>query len=61
MGVVKTLKALAEIPVARRNKAVKETIELAVEYLLKHHIYKQSHNLEKVAKPGWLRLGFPFV
>jgi hypothetical protein len=32
-----------------------------VEYLLKHHLYKKSHDLSKVAKPGWLRLGFPLM
>jgi len=61
MGVVKTLKALAEIPVNQRNKEVNKTIGIAVEYLLKHHIYKRSHNLNKIAKPGWLRLGFPLM
>jgi hypothetical protein len=61
MGVVKTLKALVEIPVNKRIKAVKSTIENAVEYMLKHHIYKRSRNLQKVSKPGWLRLGFPLM
>jgi len=61
MGVVKALKALAEIPVNQRNKEVKNTIEEGVEYLLKHHIYKKSHDLSRVSKPGWLRLGFPLM
>jgi len=61
MGVVKALKALAEIPVNQRNKVVKNTIEEGVEYLLKHHIYKRSHDLSRVSKPGWLRLGFPLM
>ncbi len=61
MGVVKALKALAEIPVNQRNKEVKNTIEEGVEYLLKHHIYKRSHDLSRVSKPGWLRLGFPLM
>jgi hypothetical protein len=61
MGVVKTLKALAEIPITQRNKEVKNTIEEGVEYLLKHHIYKKSHDLSKISKPGWLRLGFPLM
>jgi hypothetical protein len=61
MGVVKTLKALAEIPVDQRNKEVKNTIEEGVEYLLKHRIYKRSHDLSRVSKPGWLRLGFPLM
>jgi hypothetical protein len=61
MGVVKALKALAEIPFNQRNKEVKKTIEEGVEYLLKHHIYKRSHDLSRVSKPGWLRLGFPLM
>ena len=29
--------------------------------IFKHHIYKKSHNLAKVSKPGWLRFGFPLM
>jgi len=61
MGVVKSLKALAEIPAEKRSKAVDDTIERGVEYMLKHHIHKRSHNLSKVSKPGWLKLGFPLM
>lgn len=61
MGVVKALKALAEIPSEKRTAAVSETIEKAVEFLLIHHIHKQSHNLNRVSKPGWLKFGFPLM
>ena len=61
MGVVKALKALAEIPAEQRSADVADTIERGVEYLLKHHVYKRSHNLNRVSKPGWLRLGFPLM
>lgn len=61
MGVVKALKALAEIPVGKRSKNVEITIGKAVDYLLKHHVFKRSHNLSRVSKPGWLRLGFPLM
>ena len=61
MGVVKALKALAEIPVEKRNSDVNNTTHRAVDYLLLHHIYKRSHDLSKVSKPGWLRLGFPHM
>lgn len=61
MGVVKTLKALAEIPADRRTKGVKRTIEAGAEYLLIHHIYRRSHNLGRVSKPGWLKFGFPLM
>jgi hypothetical protein len=61
MGVVKSLKALAEIPAERRSAAVVDTIERGVEYLFKHHIYRRSHDLSRFSKPGWLRLGFPLM
>lgn len=61
MGVVKALKALSEIPKNKRNIEVNNTIKRAVDYLLLHHIYKRSHNLSKVSKPGWLKLGFPHM
>lgn len=61
MGVVKSLKALAEIPAEKRSKTVNDTIERGVEYMLKHHIHKRSHNLSKVSKPGWLKFGFPLM
>lgn len=61
MGAVKTLKALAEIPANKRSKDVIDTIEKGAEYILKHHIHKRSHNLSRVSKPGWLRVGFPLM
>jgi hypothetical protein len=61
MGAVKTMKALSEIPENQRSEDVKNMIETGVEYILKHHIYKKSHDLKLVAKPGWLKLGFPLM
>lgn len=61
MGVVKALKALAEIPPSARSSAVEHTIAEGAEFLLKHHVYKRSHDLAKVSKPGWLRFGFPLM
>jgi|Deesub1362A_J573_1020465.scaffolds.fasta_scaffold01869_7 hypothetical protein len=61
MGVVKTLKALAEIPSKKRSKKVKETIEKACEFMLIHHIHKRSHDLNKVSKPSWLKFSFPLM
>ncbi len=60
MGVVKALKALAEIPADKRPEDG-EIIERGVEYMLIHHIHKRSHDLSRVSKPGWLRLGFPLM
>jgi hypothetical protein len=59
--VVKALKAMSEIPPGKRSPEVQHTINEGTEYLLKHHIHKRSHNLTKVSKPGWLRLGFPLM
>ena len=61
MGVVKTLKALAEIPANKRSHDVTKTIEKGVEHLLRHHIHKRSHDLIRLSKPGWLRFGFPLM
>ena len=61
MGAVKTLKALAEIPEKKRSRKVTQTIEKGAEYFLLHHIFKSSHNLNRVPKPGWLKLGFPLM
>jgi len=61
MGAVKALKALSAVPEDERGKDVNRKIADLVEYVLRHHIYKKSHNLDKAAKPGWLRLGFPLM
>ncbi len=59
MGVIKALKALAEIPVEKRSSDLKNVIDRGIEYVLAHHIYKRSHDLSKVSKPSWLRFSFP--
>jgi hypothetical protein len=59
MGVVKSLKALAEIPAEKRTPTVKETIANGAEYLLKHHLYKSSRDPSVIAKRFWLNFGFP--
>ncbi len=61
MGVVKSLKALAEIPPESRTKRERETIAKGAGFLLLHHIHKRSHDLSKVSKPGWKKLGFPLM
>ncbi len=61
MGIVKSLKALAAIPRERRSEAVQRKIDELVEFILMHHIYKRSHDLEKESKPGWKRFGFPLM
>jgi hypothetical protein len=61
MGIVKTLKALSAIPETKRTTVVNQKIAFLAEYLLKHHIYKKSHDLAKTSKPGWLKPGFPLM
>lgn len=61
MGVAKVLKALSVIPMGKRTKEVNDTIQKSIEFLLIHHIYKRSHNLNKTSKPGWLKFGFPLM
>jgi hypothetical protein len=61
MGVVKSLKAFAEIPVEARSPSIRKTIERAAEFLLIHHIFKRSHDLKRVSKPGWRKFGFPLM
>ncbi len=62
MGVVKILKALSAIPKEKRTVEVNDTIQKAVEFMLIHHIYKRSHNLNnRTSKPGWLKFGFPLM
>jgi hypothetical protein len=61
MGVVKSLKALAEIPEGHRSAEVQDKADQLAEYILVHRIHKKSHDTEKVSRPGWLRLGFPLM
>ena len=61
MGVVKALKALSAIPRRQRSEDARQTISRACEHLLAHHIFRQSHDLTKVSKPGWLKLQFPLM
>lgn len=61
MGVIKTLKALAEIPAEKRPPDIQQAINKAAEYFLVHHLYKRSHNLTQSAKPEWESFGFPLM
>ena len=61
MGVVKMLKALGAVTPEKRTDEIKDAINQAAEFLLIHHIYKQSHELGRVSKPGWRKFGFPLM
>jgi hypothetical protein len=59
MGVIKTLKALLEIPRDMRSADVKKTLKSGGEYFLKHRVHKKSHNPMEVSIREWLDFGFP--
>lgn len=61
IGVVKAFKGLGAVPAARRTAPVASTIQKGAEFMLIHHIFRRSHNLDRVAKPGWLKFGFPLM
>ena len=61
MGAVKALKALVAVPPDRRSAAAQATIAAGVEYLLRHHVHKRCHDPSQVARPGWLRFGYPLM
>ncbi len=61
MGAAKTFKALAAIPAYKRSPQVRDKIFELAEYFLKHRLFKRSHDPEQVAKPGWLKFGFPLM
>jgi hypothetical protein len=61
LTVVKALKALAEIPEEKRSPEMKHVIKHGAEYLLVHHLFKRSHDIDSIAKPKWTKLGFPWM
>lgn len=61
MGVVKIIKALSVIPIEKRTSRTQETLDKAIEFILIHHLYKRSHQLQRVSKPGWLKFAFPLM
>ena len=60
-SVVKTLKALSLIPPGKRSGNVNQTISNGAEFILKHHLFRRSHNLTINANSSWLQLGFPLM
>ncbi len=61
MGVAKALKALTEIPAEKRDAAVTEKIGELAEFFLANHLFKKSHDLGIVSRPGWTKFGFPLM
>lgn len=60
-GVVKGLKALAEIPARRRSPAVKRCISRGVQFMLRHQVYRSSRNPRSIGRAGWTSFGFPLM
>jgi hypothetical protein len=60
-GAVKSLKALAEIPPSMRTADMERTIEQGAEFLLSQHIIFDGPGSRQLARPEWLRLGFPLM
>ncbi len=61
MAAAKTLKALTVLPPESRSPEIRSKISELAEFFLVHHIFKKSHSLNEVAKPGWLKFGFPLM
>jgi len=60
-GVIKTLKALGEIPQKKRTAEIRRSIEEGTEYFLRHQLYKRSHDPASLAKPSMIQFGFPLM
>lgn len=58
-GVGSILLALTEIPRQLRSQRVQATIDEGLEYILKHHVHKKSHNLAKNMNAWITQLVYP--
>ena len=56
-----SLKGLAGIPAECRSPEVTRVLDDGCEFLLRHHVFRRSHDLTKDSKPGWKRFGFPLM
>jgi hypothetical protein len=61
MCSTKGLRALAQIPQAKRSKEISVIIKKEIEHLLSNEIYRylKTPNGERKVKTGWTRFGFP--
>jgi hypothetical protein len=60
-GVVKVLKALAEVPKEDRTEGMNEHISQGAEFLLSQHIFRKPPELMEVSRKEWLNFGFPLM
>lgn len=58
--IVKSLKALSEIPKSQRMSEMEEYIVKGVEHMLNHHIHKRSQPPAE-GRFKWLEFGFPLM
>ncbi|MFA0834760.1 MAG: nitrogen fixation protein NifH [Methanobacterium formicicum] len=58
--IIKTLKALAEIPPKSRTPEIEDCIDKGAEHMLNHHIHKRSQPPVK-GSFKWLEFGFPLM
>lgn len=58
-GVIAILQALGEIPPERRSPEVERALAQGAEYVLLHHVYKRSHDLDRPIARHYTQLGFP--
>lgn len=60
-GVVKVLKALAEVPKEDRTEGMNEQLSHGTEFLLAQHIFKKPPELNEISRKEWLNFGFPLM
>lgn len=58
-GVVPIVRALAELPAQYRSAETEQALQEGVEFMLVHHVYKRSHNLNKPMNAKLTQLTFP--
>jgi hypothetical protein len=59
MGTIAPLHAFAEYSKKYRTKSMQKAIEIGVEFLLMHRLFKADNHGFRVIRPSWLGLGFP--
>jgi len=60
-GVVKVLKAIAEVPESERSPGMRKAAERGTEFLLAQRIFYRPPDLKEVSRRTWLSFGFPLM
>jgi hypothetical protein len=58
-GVLPILRALAELPEAYRDRETERVLQEGIEFMLRHRVYKRSHNPDKPMNAKLTQLTFP--